>query len=78
MLVSDFCSFLAISAIDRLYEMAAHVLDDYYLAITAIITAGYQLCFFAIAYTCKFDKLTGKFFIISLYLTYTHRCMSFW
>jgi hypothetical protein len=40
--------------------MAAHVLDDYYLGITAIITVGYQLCFFAIAYTCKFDKLTGK------------------
>lgn len=40
--------------------MAAHVLDDYYLGITAIITVGYQLFFFAIAYTCKFDKLTGK------------------
>lgn len=43
-----------------LNEMAAlHVLDDYYLAITALITVGYQLSFFAIAYTCKFDKLTG-------------------
>ncbi|KAG6245251.1 hypothetical protein E4U24_004497 [Claviceps purpurea] len=36
----------------------AHVLDDYYLAITAIITVGYQLFFFAIAFTFKFDKLT--------------------
>lgn len=38
----------------------AHVLDDYYLAITAIITVGYQLFFFAIAFTFKFDKLTGS------------------
>lgn len=38
----------------------AHVLDNYYLAITAIITVAYQLCFFAIAFTLKFDKLTGK------------------
>ncbi|PHH67099.1 hypothetical protein CDD81_4494 [Ophiocordyceps australis] len=36
----------------------AHVLDDYYLGITAIMTVGYQLFFFAIAYSCKFDKLT--------------------
>lgn len=36
-----------------------HVLDDYYLAITAIITVAYQLFFFAIAFTFKFDKLTG-------------------
>ncbi|KAJ6443051.1 oxidoreductase [Purpureocillium lavendulum] len=36
----------------------AHVLDDYYLGITAIVTVGYQLFFFAIAYTFKFDKLT--------------------
>ncbi|KAH8714288.1 hypothetical protein BGZ61DRAFT_387510 [Ilyonectria robusta] len=35
-----------------------HVLDDYYLAITAIITVAYQLFFFAIAFTFKFDKLT--------------------
>ncbi|KAF4979838.1 hypothetical protein FZEAL_4032 [Fusarium zealandicum] len=35
-----------------------HVLDNYYLAITAIITVAYQLFFFAIAFTCKFDKLT--------------------
>ncbi|KAG5984889.1 hypothetical protein E4U55_002644 [Claviceps digitariae] len=35
-----------------------HVLDDYYLAITAIITVAYQLFFFSIAFTFKFDKLT--------------------
>ncbi|KAL6863134.1 hypothetical protein ACO1O0_003378 [Amphichorda felina] len=35
-----------------------HVLDNYYLAITAIITVAYQLFFFAIAFTLKFDKLT--------------------
>ncbi|QYS96611.1 hypothetical protein H0G86_003850 [Trichoderma simmonsii] len=47
---------------------AIRVLDDYYLAITALITIGYQLFFFAIAYTCSFDKLTdfagGSNFII--------------
>ncbi|KAH0530018.1 hypothetical protein TsFJ059_004697 [Trichoderma semiorbis] len=47
---------------------AIHALDDYYLAITALITVGYQLFFFAIAYTCNFDKLTdfagGSNFII--------------
>lgn len=40
--------------------MAVHVLDDYYLAITLLITIGYQLFFFAIAFSLKFDKLTGK------------------
>ncbi|KAH8682323.1 hypothetical protein BX600DRAFT_448259 [Xylariales sp. PMI_506] len=35
-----------------------HVLDDYYLAITLLITVAYQLIFFAIAFTYKFDKLT--------------------
>lgn len=38
----------------------AHVLDNYYLGITAIVTVAYQLFFFAIAYSFKFDKLTGK------------------
>lgn len=37
-----------------------HVLDDYYLAITALITVAYQLLFFSIAFSFKFDKLTGK------------------
>lgn len=36
-----------------------HVLDDYYLGITALITIGYQLSFFAVAFYFKFDKLTG-------------------
>ncbi|KAF2435735.1 DUF1295-domain-containing protein [Tothia fuscella] len=34
------------------------VLDDYFLAITWLITMGYQLFFFAIAFSFKFDKLT--------------------
>lgn len=37
-----------------------HVLDDYYLAITLLITIAYQLFFFSIAFSLKFDKLTGK------------------
>lgn len=37
-----------------------HALDDYYLAITLLITVGYQLLFFSIAFSLKFDKLTGK------------------
>lgn len=37
-----------------------HVLDDYYLAITLLITIAYQLFFFSIAFSFKFDKLTGK------------------
>jgi hypothetical protein len=40
--------------------MEVHVLDNYYLAITLLITVGYQLFFFAIAFSLKFDKLTGK------------------
>ena len=36
-----------------------HALDDYYLAITLLITIAYQLFFFSIAYSLKFDKLTG-------------------
>lgn len=39
--------------------MEVHALDDYYLAITLLITIGYQLFFFSIAYSLKFDKLTG-------------------
>lgn len=38
--------------------MAVHVLDNYYLAITFLITVAYQLFFFAIAFSLKFDKLT--------------------
>lgn len=36
-----------------------HVLDDYYLAITLLVTVAYQLVFFSVAFTFKFDKLTG-------------------
>ncbi|KAK5172152.1 uncharacterized protein LTR77_003790 [Saxophila tyrrhenica] len=35
-----------------------HVLDDYYLAITLLVTVAYQLIGFSIAFTFKFDKLT--------------------
>lgn len=35
-----------------------HVLDDYYLAITLLITIAYQLIGFSVAFTFKFDKLT--------------------
>jgi hypothetical protein len=35
-----------------------HVLDNYYLAITLLITIGYL---FSIAFSLKFDKLTGMF-----------------
>jgi hypothetical protein len=39
--------------------MAAHVLDPYYLSITVLITIGYQLSGFAIAWSLQFDKITG-------------------
>ena len=35
-----------------------HVLDNYYLTITLLITIAYQLIGFAVAFTYKFDKLT--------------------
>ncbi|OAA44669.1 oxidoreductase [Beauveria brongniartii RCEF 3172] len=35
-----------------------HVLDNYYLAITAIVTVGFQLACFLVAYSCQFDKIT--------------------
>ena len=41
-----------------------HALDDYYLAITLLITIAYQLFFFSIAFSLKFDKLTGHFLSI--------------
>lgn len=43
-----------------------HALDDYYLAITLLITIGYQLFFFSIAFSLKFDKLTGKLIALLL------------
>ena len=51
-----------------------HVLDDYYLAITLLITIAYQLFFFAIAFSLKFDKLTdfagGTNFVLLAIITY--------
>lgn len=38
--------------------IAVHLLDDYYLIITLLITICYQLFFFSIAFSLKFDKLT--------------------
>lgn len=38
-----------------------HVMDNYYLAITLLITVAYQLSFFTVAFALKFDKLTGRF-----------------
>lgn len=35
-----------------------HVLDNYYLAITLLVTIAYQLIGFAFAFSFKFDKLT--------------------
>ncbi|KAJ2931823.1 hypothetical protein H1R20_g5270, partial [Candolleomyces eurysporus] len=35
-----------------------HALDKYYLAITLLVTVGYQLLGFAIAWTFQFDKIT--------------------
>lgn len=53
--------------------MIVHVLDDYYLAITFLITVGYQLFFFAIAFSLKFDKLTdfagGTNFVVLAIIT---------
>lgn len=50
-----------------------HVLDDYYLAITLIITVAYQLIGFSIAFTFKFDKITdfmgGSNFVILAIIT---------
>ena len=52
---------------------ALHVLDDYYLAITFLITVAYQLFFFAIAFSFKFDTLTdfagGTNFVLLSILT---------
>jgi steroid 5-alpha reductase family enzyme len=52
---------------------AVNVLDRYYLAITLLITVGYQLLFFSIAFSLKFDKLTdfagGTNFILLAILT---------
>jgi steroid 5-alpha reductase family enzyme len=53
--------------------MAVHVLDAYYLSITLLITIAYQLAFFAVAFSLKFDKLTdfagGTNFVLLSILT---------
>ena len=53
--------------------MTVHVLDNYYLSITWLVTVAYQLIAFSIAFTLKFDKLTdfagGTNFILVSVLT---------
>ncbi|OCL07926.1 DUF1295-domain-containing protein [Glonium stellatum] len=52
---------------------AVHVLDNYYLSITLLVTIVYQLFFFSIAFSFKFDKLTdfagGTNFILLAIIT---------
>lgn len=52
---------------------AVQVLDGYYLAITLLITVAYQLFFFSIAFSFKFDKLTdfagGTNFVVLAIIT---------
>lgn len=52
---------------------AVQVLDRYYLSITLLVTIAYQLLFFFIAWTFKFDKVTdfagGTNFILVAILT---------
>ncbi|KAF8159750.1 hypothetical protein B0H34DRAFT_704665 [Crassisporium funariophilum] len=48
-----------------------HALDRYYLALTLLVTVGYQLLGFAIAWTLQFDKITdftggSNFFLLAL------------
>lgn len=54
-------------------HLPVHVLDDFYLAITLLVTVAYQLTGFTIAFTLKFDKITdfmgGSNFIILAILT---------
>lgn len=39
--------------------MTVYVLDHFYLLITLLITVGYQLTGFFIAWVLQFDKITG-------------------
>lgn len=54
--------------------MKENVLDSNYLAITALVTIGMQLSFFAVAATFKFDKVTdfagASNFILLAWLTF--------
>jgi len=53
--------------------MEVHALDNYYLVITLLITIAYQLFFFSIAFSLKFDKLTdfagGTNFVVLAIIT---------
>jgi len=40
--------------------MTVYVLDHYYLFITLLVTVGYQLFGFFVAWTFQFDKITGE------------------
>ncbi|KAG8744977.1 hypothetical protein FRC10_009085 [Ceratobasidium sp. 414] len=51
--------------------MPADALDKYYLALTLVVTTGYQLLGFAIAYGLQFDKITdftggSNFFLLAI------------
>ena len=50
------------------------VIDEYNLALCALITVGIQASFFAIAATCKFDKVTdfagGTNFVVLALVTF--------
>ncbi|CCO30430.1 hypothetical protein BN14_04459 [Rhizoctonia solani AG-1 IB] len=51
--------------------MAVDALDKYYLALTVLVTIGYQLLGFAIAWTFQFDKITdftggSNFFLLAI------------
>ncbi|CAE6418256.1 unnamed protein product [Rhizoctonia solani] len=51
--------------------MPVDALDKYYLALTALVTIGYQLLGFAIAWTFQFDKITdftggSNFFLLAI------------
>ncbi|ORY05850.1 DUF1295-domain-containing protein [Basidiobolus meristosporus CBS 931.73] len=54
--------------------MSIYVLDQFYLSITLLVTVGYQLAFFLVAYTFKFDKVTdfagGTNFVTLALLTF--------
>lgn len=63
--------FLSSRVIFSMVAGHVEVLDQFYLAITLLITIAYQLFFFAIAWTFKFDKVTDfaggtNFFLLAL------------
>lgn len=43
--------------------MTVYVLDHFYLVITLLITIGYQLSGFFVAWVLQFDKITGENFV---------------